>query len=183
MTSRDASAEGRAVAPLLAKTPPSAVFAGLGLAGVGLGAYLLAATFAWYWLPLKLLAFPALGLGLGAFGVAWLKTKHRIAIQGYRPPALADAARDAAAAIIEALDGAEGGLTVVELARRTGRDGDDVILGLGRLDREGRLDEILDERTGDFRYALLAEARDGDAASHVSLGQRLAEIERRRGGR
>lgn len=183
MTSRDASSEGRAVAPILAKTPPAAVFAGLGLAGAGLGVYWLLADLAWYWWPLKLVAFPALGLGLGAVGVAWLKTKHRVAIEGYRPPALADAARDAAEAIVAALGEVKGGLTVVELARQTGRDGDDVVLGLGLLDRQGRLDEILDEKTGDFRYALLAEARDGDAASHVSLGQRLAEIERRRGGR
>lgn len=170
------------MAPVLAGTPPPAVFAGLGLLGLGTGAWLLAG-FSWWWLPLKLLAFPALGLGLGALGVAWLKTKHRIAIEGYRPPALADAAREAAEAIIAALDGVPGGLTVVELARQTGKDGDDVVLGLGLLDKRGRLDEILDEQTGEFRYALLDDAADGDPASHVSLGQRLTDIERRRGGR
>lgn len=169
------------MAEVLKGTPPAGVFAGLGLAGFGLGLYWLIFT-SWWWIPLKVAAFPALGLGLGALGVAWLKTKHRIAIEGYRPPALEDAARIAADAVIAALDGVDGGLTVVELARQTGRDGDEVILGLGQLDRQGRLDEILDEGTGEFRYALLAEAVDGDAASHVSLGQRLAEVERRRGG-
>jgi len=182
MNSNDASTAGRSAAPILAGTPPPAVFAGLGLAGVGVGAYWLIAT-SWWWFPLKLLAFPALGLGLGALGVAWLKTKHRIAIEGYRPPALADAALQAAEAIEAALDGVDGGLTVVEMARETGVDGDEVVLGLGLLDTQGRLDEILDERTGEFRYALLDEPGDGDAASHVSLGQRLADVERRRGGR
>lgn len=170
------------MAQVLAGTPPTAVFAGLGLAGLGAGAWLLLATTGWLF-PLKLFAFPALGLGLGALGVAWLKTKHRIAVQGYRPPALADAAREAGEAIVAALEGVPGGLTVVELARETGKDGDDVILGLGQLDKQGRLDEILDEQTGEFRYALLADPTDGDAASHVSLGQRLADVERRRGGR
>ncbi len=168
------------MAQVLAGTPPAGLFAGLGLAGLGAGAWLLLATSGWYF-PLKLFAFPALGLGLGALGVAWLKTKHRIAIEGYRPPALADAARQAADAIVAALDGVDGGLTVVDMARETGLDGDDVILGLGLLDKKGRLDEILDEQTGEFRYALLAEGVDGDAASHVSLGQRLADVERRRG--
>lgn len=181
MTAPDASSEGRALAPLLGKAPPAAVLAGLGVVGVGLGLYGLVAT-SWWWFPLKLLAFPAIGLGLGGIATGWLKTKHRVAIEGYRPPALADAAAAAAEKVRGALDGAERGLTVVELGEACGLDADAVVLGLGQLDRRGLVDEVLDERTGEFRYRLLDAPGDGDPASHVSLGQRLAEVERRRGG-
>jgi len=181
MADRDSPSVGANLAPLLRDAPHPAVFGVAGVAGLGLGLYWLLAV-SWWWVPLKLLAFPALGLGLGALSVAALKMRHAPAIGSWRPPALEDESTRAGAKVRGALDAADAPMTVDELVSAAGIDGDDVVLGLGFLNRQGLIDEILDEQSGEFRYILL-DAPDGDGASHISLGQRLAQVEKARGGR
>lgn len=171
------------LAPLLRKLPGSAVLVGLGAGLVSLALYWWLTVADW-WLPLLWLAgfvsFPAFGLGAGALLLGLLKVRHRAAVAAWRPAALDAAARGLAARIEPLLAEAPDGLAVATLAEKLAISQDDVVLGLGHLDREGLLDELLDERTGEFRYALLGLARANDPASHVSLGQRLASVEYRR---
>lgn len=173
------------LAPLLRKLPAPWALVGLGSGLMSLAVYWWITVAAW-WLPLLWLAgfvsFPAFGLGAAALVLGVVKLRYRSRILAWRPAALDEAARGVAARIEPLLQETPAGLAVSTLAEKLALGQDEVVLGLGHLDREGRLDELLDERTGEFRYTLLGVARPNDPASHVSLGQRLAAVEYRRGG-
>lgn len=181
---RALSTEGD-LAPLLRKLPAPWVLVGIGAGLVSLAVYWWL-TVAQWWLPLLWLAgfvsFPAFGLGAAALLLGLVKVRHRAAIAAWRPPEIDAAARALAGRIEPLLTEVPGGLTVAALAEKLAITQDDAVLGLGHLDRDGRVDEILDERTGEFRYALLGVAGPSDPASHVSLGQRLASVEYKRKG-
>lgn len=171
------------LAPLLRKLPAPWALVGIGAGLLSLALYWWLTVADW-WLPLLWLAgfvsFPAFGLGAASLILGLLKVQHRKAIRAWRPAALDAAAAGIAGRIEPLLAEVPAGLAVASLAEKLGLSQDDVVLGLGHLDREGRVDEVLDERTGEFRYALLGLARPSDPASHVSLGQRLSSVEYRR---
>lgn len=181
---RALSTEGD-LAPLLRKLPAPWALVGIGAGLVSLAVYWWI-TVAQWWLPLLWLAgfvsFPAFGLGAASVVLGLLKVRHRAAITAWRPPEIDAAARALAAQIEPLLAEVPGGLTVAMVAEKLAISQDDAVLGLGHLDREGRVDELLDERSGEFRYALLGVAGPSDPASHVSLGQRLASVEYKRKG-
>lgn len=166
--------------PVLRALPGPPVLAGLGVALLGLGGYLIFGGTGFVGGLLRLAAYPVLTLGFGGLALAYGKARYRGALVAWQSSALDEAAQAMAERVTGYLAATPDGATVQAMAAALGVDQDDVVLGLGHLDRHGRIDEILDERTGEFLYALLPEGETGDPASHVSLGQRLEAVRRAR---